>query len=274
MPEKYLCAHERRRTRCRECGTGHCAHGHRRERCVQCGNGFCEHRKRRERCLKCGTGHCEHGRQRDGRCVDCVPLSVLMKKTGNCSACGVTSIGRNRQLGSGLCAQCDKSSALRTENIVWALLKDRLPPPSASDNVLLGGRLCPHEQRKRPDRLWVGVDRMVHLEIDEHSHEDRLVSCELSKMDASRNGVNAVDWCKPHIFLRFNPDACDRERISLGKRCDVLVERLVYYFTEALARLQLCPLLPNVEYLFYHSRGQKHIDAAVACENIHVLAAN
>ena len=37
--------------------------------------------------------------------------------------------------------------------------------------------------RRRPDAAWVRDDRVVYLEIDEDSHSDRAVSCELAKID-------------------------------------------------------------------------------------------
>jgi hypothetical protein len=58
--------------------------------------------------------------------------------------------------------------------------------PPLPDNQVLGG--C-QSDKTRPDICWIGQDRIVHLEIDEHSHEDREVSCELKKLDSANWGV-------------------------------------------------------------------------------------
>ena len=179
-------------------------------------------------------------------------------------------LSRNRRLTTGMCATCDDARAARTEHIVWTILQESVPPPSALDNVMLGGAACKESQR-RPDTVWVSADRIVHYECDEHSHADREVSCELAKLDNSRNGVHKDDWEKPHIFLRFNPDACDKKQVSLEDRCAILAKRILFYIKTPLKDLPLNRLLPNVEYLFYHSKGEKHIKAAQHCPNIHVL---
>jgi len=116
------------------------------------------------------------------------------------------------------------------------------------------------------------------LEIDEHSHMDkrhpRPVSCELAKLDDTRYGVNGGgmgdEVLVPVVFVRFNPDACDRPAPSFSDRCVLVAERVNYYINCDIAELDA--LRVNVHYMFYHSRGQCHIDAAWAkVDNVNVL---
>jgi hypothetical protein len=49
---------------------GHCQHNRRKSRCKDCGTGYCKHGRQESQCKDCGTGHCQHGRV-NGRCMDC-----------------------------------------------------------------------------------------------------------------------------------------------------------------------------------------------------------
>ena len=58
--ENILCEHQKRRSRCKDCGGGSiCEHLRHRSTCKECGGiGICEHNKRRSRCQECDpTGH-------------------------------------------------------------------------------------------------------------------------------------------------------------------------------------------------------------------------
>ena len=69
----HICAHNRQRSRCKECGGGSiCEHNNRRSRCKECGGGhICEHNRNRSECKECGGGHiCAHNRIRS-RCKEC-----------------------------------------------------------------------------------------------------------------------------------------------------------------------------------------------------------
>jgi hypothetical protein len=39
QPDPPRCQHDRRKRRCKECGTGHCVHGRHTGRCKECGRG-------------------------------------------------------------------------------------------------------------------------------------------------------------------------------------------------------------------------------------------
>jgi hypothetical protein len=104
---------------------------------------------------------------------------------------------------------------------------------------------------------WAYTDRIVHVEIDEHSHGGRDISCEVSKLDETNFGIAGEHI--PTLFLRFNPDSPD----FLGG-----IRTLVKYLREALCavdfvtELCLCRTRANVRYICYGSTGSKHIEAA------------
>lgn len=126
------------------------------------------------------------------------------------------------------------------------------------DNKLIGGDSCSSD-RTRPDVCWVLKDRIIHVEVDEKSHEDREISCELKKLDAGNWGLSDYGFHHlPTWTIRFNCSEYDGRRIGLAERCKALV---LY-----VKRLLVCPVdedpRTNVVYMYYHSHGQKHIDAA------------
>jgi hypothetical protein len=196
-----------------------------------------------------------------------------MAKSNFCSACGVTSIDRNRQLTNGMCAGCDKTKQNTTQQIVLGKILPLLHPPSAIDNKMVGGAQC-NTATRFPDTAWVTADRVVYLEIDEHSHADRPIVCELAKLDDSRFGVaggGIGDNTLLHaVTVRLNPDACDRPAPNLTERCNEAAKRLQHYLTCPLT--VFCPHRANVHFLFYHTDAQKHIDAALGKpDSINVL---
>lgn len=70
---KRKCLHNRRKTRCKECGGSEiCPHDRQRAQCIECGgSGICLHNKRRTRCKECGGSEiCPHKRRRT-QCKEC-----------------------------------------------------------------------------------------------------------------------------------------------------------------------------------------------------------
>ena len=161
----------------------------------------------------------------------------------------------------GSCAGCDKNKPPRMEHIVRDKIEGPIKlPPTMRDSKLIGGEACASD-RTRPDLCWVLEDRIIHVEIDEHSHEDREVSCELKKLDSANWGLS--DFGLKHLptwTIRFNCSEYDGRRISLDARCKALV-----HVVNGLLKCPLTvwdPLRLNVSYMFYHSKSQKHIEAA------------
>ena len=172
--------------------------------------------------------------------------------------------GRTRTI----CAQCDAAAKTRTEHVVWAKLEPLLHyPPSSRDDVLVGARrgdTCNGVSgscgQRRPDASWVMNDRVVYLEIDENSHADRTISCELAKIDdTAYTQQHANGKTLRAIFIRFNPDAYDGARVPLDDRVRELA-RVIRH--ECTVPLPLAPSLkPKVIFMYYHSKATAHINA-------------
>jgi hypothetical protein len=149
------------------------------------------------------------------------------------------------------------------EHIVRGLIKPVIEP-TYQDNKLIGGNACGAD-KTRPDLCWVLEDRVLHVEIDEHSHDDREVGCELKKIDSASWGL--ADYGFEHLptwILRFNPSKYDGRRIGLDARCKTLTECINRLLVGPVAFWD--PLRTNVSFLFYNSTGLMHIEAAQRAE--------
>jgi len=107
------CIHNKRKTRCIECG-GHeiCVHKKRKTRCVECGGSeICVHKKRISRCIECGGSEiCVHKNQKH-ICKECVGSSICIhnKIKSLCVECGGSQycIHKHRK---NTCRDCNGSS--------------------------------------------------------------------------------------------------------------------------------------------------------------------
>ena len=135
--------------------------------------------------LTCAVSLCPHGRQRYF-CKECSTTEQILSRNIICHGCCDVYLSKQRKRNKiTVCAECDPRVPQRTEKIVVPLLLSQIVhPASAQDDTLFGGGEC-DASRRRPDLLWLGHDRVVTLEIDEHSHRDRTTSCELGKMHGS-----------------------------------------------------------------------------------------
>jgi hypothetical protein len=268
-----ICEHGRQRSKCKDCGGASiCEHGRRRSRCKDCGGAsFCEHGRLRSDCKECGGASiCEHGRRRS-RCKDCLTLQQMLSSNRFCACTKFLSPHRMRA-GILQCAECDPATVDRVEVILRPMLLPLIShEPSATDDTLFGHG-CDVVRRRRPDLLWLGQDRVVMLEIDErggHSDANYSPQCDLGwvmDMNAALISLyrdNAYNEGNvPHVVvIRFNPDECDTQRVSLDDRVSVVAERVNYYLTVDISRLG-CSFLPLLEYHYYHSKCRPHIALA------------
>jgi hypothetical protein len=67
---------------------------------------------------------------------------------------------------------------------------------------------------------WILPYRIVHVEINEHSHVDYEVACDLKKNDTTNWGFGHRVNHKPTVMARFNPNEYDERHVSLEGRCD------------------------------------------------------
>ena len=206
-------------------------------------------------------------------CTKCNPLEVLLPRKTRCNGCACWINGTTR---TEYCAKCEPNAKKRPEHITWKLIKGKLPKADIhpDDKRALAGtnemykKMCNVEGKVLPDIMWVFEDRIISIEIDEHSHCDREVSCELKKVDETRFGTIVSDegHSLPLIVLRFNPSAYDGARLTTEYKHQKLVERFKYHKNAPIGNYQ--PNQGNVEFLFYHSNAQKHIDAAKKSLNV------
>ena len=71
-----ICEHNRRKSRCKDCGGSEiCEHNRQKSQCKDCGGSeICEHNRQKSQCKECGGSQiCEHNR-RKSRCQDCNPI--------------------------------------------------------------------------------------------------------------------------------------------------------------------------------------------------------
>ena len=268
-----ICKHNKRKTLCKECGGGSiCEHNKRKTRCKECGGGsICEHNKHRDVCKECGGGSiCKHNRQRS-QCKDCLTVEQILSRNIICHGCCNNTLSHIRQRnGITVCAECDPILPQRTEKIVVPLLLNLINhPPSAQDNVVYGGNICDAAQR-RPDILWMWFDRIVSLELDEHSHSDRPTSCELGKMHDQFISWQKLIGCDPVFYVRFNPDEFDGGRICMDDRINTVAQRINELLTMDVTSYS--SLVPHVEFFYYHSSAQHHIDGVKNAPDSFILS--
>jgi len=224
------------------------------------------------------ANRCTHGRQ-SSQCHDCLTLDEIIASKYFCDACCTTRLGTDRREGgshgTGLCGGCDdtKPKPERIEHEVRERLKAAgIYEASATDNVVLGGTRgatgvgCQQEGRRRPDFSWVGTDRIIMLECDEHSHTDRTTICELAKVDSQTGSIQANHGI-PSLHIRWSPHGGDFEQLTR-----VLTDTLKRVIECPVSDLGLDAIRSNVAYLCYQTAGQEHIDAARECPNMNVIS--
>ena len=262
-----ICEHKKLRSQCKECGGGSvCEHKRRRSQCKECGGGsICEHKRERSKCKECGGGSvCEHKKLRS-ECKECLTIDAIIRRKTRCP-CGA-KLGSGRK-NIGICAQCDKTQRERTEHKARRLLLLHMPPPynleaswSALDSQLIGSNLC-QTGRRRPDMMIELEDRVVGVEIDENSHANNQLSCEIAKLDDHRWGAAMPGLAtKPAVCVRINPDPRGvDDSVGLDERCRLGAEQLIYYAQCPIEELHALGTV--VVYVCYGRNGQKHIDEA------------
>ena len=103
-------------------------------------------------------------------------------------------------------------------------------------------------------------DRVVYLEIDEDSHSDRAVSCELAKIDDTAYTQHLNGKTLRAVFIRFNPDAYDGATVPLKDRVLALANAICRECTAPLTGSS-GSLKPKVVFMYYHSKARASIEA-------------
>ena len=108
--KRNKCKHDRRKSRCKECGGSEiCEHDRIKSRCKECGGSeICEHDRRKSQCRECGGSEiCEHDR-RKSQCRECGGSEICEhdRRKSICSECGGTQICEHDRRKS-LCRECN-----------------------------------------------------------------------------------------------------------------------------------------------------------------------
>lgn len=115
-----------------------CEHNKRMSRCIECGGSeICEHKKRRTRCKICGGSEiCEHQRQKS-KCIDCNGIGICKHKKirSTCKICGGTSICEHQKRRS-QCIDCNGRSICEHQRI------------RSTCKICGGSEICEHNKRK------------------------------------------------------------------------------------------------------------------------------
>lgn len=269
-----ICTHGRQKYSCRECGGSmFCIHAKRKTRCKECGGAeICDHGRLRTRCKECGGSEiCEHGRRRSF-CGDCITIEAAQNNKRFCNTC--TKMLNHKRVRAGIreCSSCEGRKPPRIEHLVAAKLLVMVKFPIwMKDDTLVGGHDECCSQQRRPDMLWIANNRAVIVEIDENGgHPDREIDCELAKIEQQSTAIKRLLGEDIQTFiLRFNPDEFDGGNVTLESRILRLAAEVnnILDGTEEFHEIYV----PRVVYFYYHSKCQKHIDAAVAAKEALVV---
>jgi hypothetical protein len=143
--------------------------------------------------------------------------------------------------------------------------------------------VCDVDKPRRPDAPWLGTDRAVLCETDEHSHTASGYEpecCAAWATDMTEALVSLYrdkghDGDALRVFIvRWNPDARDSDRPVIRKeeRARIVGERIQALREMPAEELaQFPPMVPIVLYYYYHSKAQRWIDFASTSNGILVL---
>ena len=205
---------------------------------------------------------CGHGNH-IGRCAEC-PLGDILYK-GMCTCCRVVQVCR-AQREIGICAGCSRAMneiPQRIEKIFGDMIIDFIGhPPNLTDKTVATGESCREEglDNRRPDLVYVNHETgsAVVIEIDEDSHANRDVSCELRKVSEQTLAIQKLDGLENcSVFtIRVNPDKYDGGSIERRDRA-----RAVSKFTkESLNTKSDRVGHHEIRFMYYHSKAIKYIN--------------
>lgn len=210
-------------------------------------------------------------------CGDCMSFDAMVESKIWCSGCNTRLSDKRKHIG--WCATCDdgKTKIARTEIRLRGGLIDAVGhPASALDDTFFGNdkTVCGDSTWRRPDAAWLGTDRVVLCETDEHCHAYGNYSpqCDATwATDMAEALVNLYNY-RGHnghalrIFLvRWNPDARDQSRpqVRVEDRVKIVGAKVKALLEMSEAELAAyAPSVPHVYYYFYHSNAQAWIDKA------------
>lgn len=180
-----------------------------------------------------------------------------------------------------MCAQCDTAKRQRIEYQSIDLLETFLRHPLSSSYkhpVAFGTQECKNssdtnsaKQLRHPDATLISNEENglnIVIEIDENSHTDRPIECELAKLCDQTSAIKKLNGSESVVWtIRVNPTLSAKDTTPLEDRMKRVADRVNW-----LLQLDLNELkrdfgkrvhLPIVEYHYYR-RKNKHVQAALA----------
>lgn len=262
---------------CKECkaegigGKGICEHQRVRSECKDCGGAsICEHKRVRSQCIECGgSSFCEHQRRRS-ECKECrenLPIEECLSRYKNsCVVCGKKLQSLKRRLAK-TCLADSQGYDKRPEE-VWRehVLNQIDIEPSYIDSLITS---CDKKDKFKPDLCYLTKDYAYVLELDEKSHCDYPVECELKKTANMRDLFPK----RTVIMIRMNPHPSPYvppELKEMAHRTEFMLE-LFRKIASGTTTFSFSPLMTNVFYLFYCDKGKKHIDEAKTCDSVNII---
>ena len=243
------CEHDKRKSRCRECGGSEvCKHNKRKSQCYECnGSELCRHKKIKYNCKECdyGVTYCKHEKQKS-LCIECnSPLCKHNKQKKICKECDGAAFCKH-DIRKSRCYQCGGSALCKTPNCITRknkryngyclncyihlfpnesnsrnyktkektvsdfILKEFIEYSWISDKKIEDG--C---SKRRPDLLLDLGYHIIIIEIDETQHKNYDEICENKRiMEISQDLGH-----RPIIFIRFNPDSYKNKENKLINSC-------------------------------------------------------
>jgi len=177
------CIHNKRTTRCIECGGSElCIHLKQKYQCKECGGSqICIHNKQKAKCKEClGSQICIHNKF-NGRCIDCGGKEICIhnKLKHMCKECKGTSIcEHNRHKPH--CKEC-KGASICEHNRRKSVCKE-----------CLGSQICIHNKNKARCVDCGGTDICIHNKRKEHCN------------DCGGSALCKSSWCDKSRIAKYN----------------------------------------------------------------------
>jgi len=227
-----ICEHNKRKSRCVECGGSElCIHNYQKTKCFECeGSEICIHKKRKQYCKNCqGSAYCLHNIIKR-RCDECGGGEICNhnKRKSRCKECGGSELCKsewcevkvNSINNKGYCLFCyvnmfpDEPNA-RNYKTKEKDVVDRITQTFTSFTWVADKKVQDGCSRRRPDLLLDMGSHIIIVEIDENKHTDYDCSCENKRlMELSQDLQH-----RPIVFIRFNPDDYTNQDGILVKSC-------------------------------------------------------
>ncbi len=227
-----ICKHNKRKTRCVECdGSEICKHNYQKYNCVECKPELrCQHNYIKYNCIHCNSElRCQHNKRKT-RCFECGgrELCIHEKRKSRCKKCDGRELCKsewcetkpNSIHNKGYCLFCYVNMFPDEPNIRNYKTKekdvvDRITQAFTNFTWIADKKVQYGCSRRRPDLLLDMGSHIIIIEVDENKHTDYECSCEHKRlMELSQDLQH-----RPVIFIRFNPDDYTNQDGILIKSC-------------------------------------------------------